>query len=407
MGKMFFALGLLPGEHLEEAKASDLVTGYTGQAGKCTREVLRKSLGGTLFIDEAYQLDPARGGTYMAEAVDELVGALTEEEFKDKILVILAGYNADMENMLKINPGLKSRFSERVHFDDFDVDSVCDLLLMQLKKDGIPLSEHTSAQLSDSAQRLIDGSKDSFGNGRDVVSWAQEIYKVVARKYAQSGMQSMESSFHSSMTDVNEALEKMLESRRAREGGQTCATVNRSMDRSQAEDAHMNKDPPPVANTAIAIKEVTCESTEEEKVDVSNDNDSVELPANIFDSLSPDVLKALQTYIDEQGLGSDEGAKHLAKLDPNSTEFADLVARLVRDTGISTADARAKLTKWQNLQEDLEEMIEKEKQKSKIVGTRPIWRCAVCGQADKPWIVCYTAHFIVGYENVDLGGMAG
>ena len=51
MGRMFNALGLLPGEDLVEAKASDLITGYVGQAGKCTRDIMRKSLGGVLFID--------------------------------------------------------------------------------------------------------------------------------------------------------------------------------------------------------------------------------------------------------------------------------------------------------------------------------------------------------------------
>lgn len=75
------------------------------------------------------------------------------------------------------------------------------------------------------------------------------------------------------------------------------------------------------------------------------------------------------------------------------------------DTSISFADASAMLTKWQGLQQDLEAMIEKEKQKTRVVGTRPIWRCGVCGRADKPWIACYVAPFIVGYEHVDLGGM--
>jgi AAA+ superfamily predicted ATPase len=134
MGAMFNALGLLPGDELKEAKASDLVTGYTGQAGKKTGEILKESRGGVLFIDEAYQLDPARGGHYMTEAVDELVGALTEDEFKGKILVILAGYDTDMENMLKTNAGLRSRFSERVKFHDFDANATVELLQLELKK---------------------------------------------------------------------------------------------------------------------------------------------------------------------------------------------------------------------------------------------------------------------------------
>jgi SpoVK/Ycf46/Vps4 family AAA+-type ATPase len=97
MGVMFHALGLLPGCEMKEIKASDLLTGYVGQAGQKTRELLREARGGVLFIDEAYQLDPQRGGSFMTEAVDELVGALTDEEFKGRLLVILAGYDQDME----------------------------------------------------------------------------------------------------------------------------------------------------------------------------------------------------------------------------------------------------------------------------------------------------------------------
>jgi len=89
MGVMFNALGLLPRTNLKEIKASDLITGYTGQASGRTREVLKESLGGVLFIDEAYQLDPERGGGYMSEVVGTLVGALTEEEFQGKLLVKL------------------------------------------------------------------------------------------------------------------------------------------------------------------------------------------------------------------------------------------------------------------------------------------------------------------------------
>lgn len=62
MGTMFKALGLLPDDTVEEISASDLSTGFSGQSGKKTREIMRKARGGVLFIDEAYQLDPARGG---------------------------------------------------------------------------------------------------------------------------------------------------------------------------------------------------------------------------------------------------------------------------------------------------------------------------------------------------------
>eukprot|EP00985_Skeletonema_marinoi_P020527 scaffold12241_cov93-Skeletonema_marinoi.AAC.1 len=120
--------------------------------------------------------------------------------------------------------------------------------------------------------------------------------------------------------------------------------------------------------------------------------------------MDPAVLKTLQNAIDAMGIGSEEGANCLRNLRPDSKEFTDLISVLERETGLSYDDAKAKLIEWQSLQENLEAMIQQEKQKTKILGARPIWRCGVCGAADKPWIACYVAPFIVRYEKVPMGG---
>ena len=133
MGKMFKMLGLLPDDEVFECTPKDLITGFVGQAGHKTTEILEKSRGGVLFIDEAYQLNPSRGGTFMTEAVDELCAKITDEEFKGKLLVLLAGYDADMDEMLKVNPGLKSRFAERLEFKVLSVEATrCDYSLWRL-----------------------------------------------------------------------------------------------------------------------------------------------------------------------------------------------------------------------------------------------------------------------------------
>ncbi len=399
MGRMFNALGLLPGEELVEAKASDLVTGYVGQAGKCTRELLRKSLGGVLFIDEAYQMDPQRGGSFMTEAVDELVGALTEDEFKGKLLVILAGYSDDMEKMLKTNPGLNSRFSERVHFEDFHTEAIADLLKAELKKADVPLDHHHDpVLLMKLANQLKSESGSSFGNGRDCVTWSKYVYKVVAKRFNQQPKSiGGPVSLSSTLRDVEVALEQILESRRAREGGQSCAVPNTSLEATI--QAHQDPSPPP--KIAASLKTIEKE-VELEPEDVVEDED-FDGPANIFEGVGSAVLETLQSVIDELGLGSEEGANHLRNISPNSKEFADLISRLKEDAGLSYDDAKAKLIEWQSLQENLEAMIEKEKQKTKTLGARPIWRCGVCGAADKPWIACYVAPFIVRYEKVPIG----
>ena len=408
MGRMFNALGILPGDDLIEAKASDLVTGYAGQAGKCTREILRKSLGGVLFIDEAYQMDPARGGPYMTEAVDEMVGALTEDEFKGKLLVILAGYSDDMEKMLKTNPGLKSRFSERVMFEDFDAQSVTELLVAELKKSGVPL-EHKDSEMDallELSNRLITESGSSFGNGRDCVTWSNEVYKIVAKRFSRQPKRSngLGLKFNSTLDDIENALDQFLVSSRVRAGGQSCGKLS-EQSKSLMATTQQRKDPPPLTNISYSMK--MSENEEEEiksEQKVEENIEKVEIPNNTFDGFDSNVLNTLQAVIDELGIGSEEGARQLKNMNPNSKEFANLLLRLQKDTGMSYVAAKAKLTEWQSLQENLEEMIQKEKIKTKTLGARPIWRCGVCGRADKPWIACYVAPFIVRYEKIPLDG---
>ena len=394
---MFHALGLLASDELREAKASDLLTGYSGQAGKQTRELLKQSRGGVLFIDEAYQLNPNRGGHYMTEAVDELVGALTDEEFKGKLLVVLAGYEEDMEEMLQnTNPGMRSRFSERVPFCDFDAYATVELLQSELRKRSIPLDVEGSNRVSQMAERLVNS--DGFANGRDIVTWADRTYKAIAKKYSnikerKRGYISMTSS----IDNVEEALNDMLSSREVRLGGQKCGALTRSgRDATEGED--QTKSPPPPPLTKVLLE------TEMDREARETDSNLVaeEQPENLFEGIDGSVLRKLQDFIDEQDLGSEGGARRLASIDPGSKEFADLVARLQRELNMSHEDATSQLTEWQSRHEDLEEVLTKQVHKEKTLGVRPIWRCGVCAQADKPWIACYVAPFIVRYEKVPL-----
>lgn len=402
MGIMFEALGLLPGCKMKEIKASDLLTGYVGQAGQKTRELLREARGGVLFIDEAYQLDPSRGGSFMTEAVDELVGALTEEEFKGRLLVILAGYDQDMEQMLSVtNPGLKSRFSERVHFRDFDSNATAELLLIELEKRDIPLEIRDLNDLCRLAQRLVNS--DGFGNGRDVVTWADRTYRQVAKKHSKK-MQ-LTSSRRSSVpkactvSDIATALDLLLSSRQVRVGGPKCSSVDPSVSPlpTMTDVARMNAPPPPVTTMEQRVE------IRENEDETTGDVDASEIPDNAFEGIDDRVLQILQDFIEKEGLDSEEGVQRLSNLSPSSADSLDLVKRLVDATGMNPDTARDELIKWQKAQKDLKKTIEATK--SAVVGARPIWRCAVCGAANKPWIVCYVAPYIVGYEQVTVGDL--
>jgi AAA+ superfamily predicted ATPase len=96
-----------------ECSASDLTGEYVGQTAPKTIRQLERGLGKVLFIDEAYKLAQ---GPYGHEAINEVVDAITKPQFAGKLVIILAGYNNDMNRLLQINEGLSSRFSEEIEF---------------------------------------------------------------------------------------------------------------------------------------------------------------------------------------------------------------------------------------------------------------------------------------------------
>ena len=116
MGKLLKSLELISKADVLECSASDFTTGYAGQASGKTREIFKQAKGGVLFIDEAYRLNPEKGGVYMKEVVDEVVQLLTEKDFRNNLAVIFAGYEEDMAMLFKVNRGLKSRIQTTLTF---------------------------------------------------------------------------------------------------------------------------------------------------------------------------------------------------------------------------------------------------------------------------------------------------
>lgn len=122
LAKLFQSMGLLAKGHLVEVERADLVGEYIGHTAQKTRELVKKSLGGVLFVDEAYSL--ARGGEkdFGKEAIDTLVKAM--EDYKNQFVLILAGYTLEIESFLLTNPGLPSRFPIQMEFPDYTVDQL-------------------------------------------------------------------------------------------------------------------------------------------------------------------------------------------------------------------------------------------------------------------------------------------
>ncbi|KAL4987922.1 P-loop containing nucleoside triphosphate hydrolase protein [Aspergillus falconensis] len=130
MGQIFYDMGFLSTPEVIECSAADLVGQYVGQTTPKTRRKLEDAVGRVLFIDEAYRLIY---GQYAAEAVDELIHFLSQESHQGSMVVILAGYTADMNCLLSTRPNLSSLFPEEIVFNNIPPDDCITLLVRELQ----------------------------------------------------------------------------------------------------------------------------------------------------------------------------------------------------------------------------------------------------------------------------------
>lgn len=130
MGKVYYDMGFLASTEVIECSASDMIGQYVGQTGPKVRQLLDKALGRVLFIDEAYRL---ADGHFAKEAVDELVDSVTKTKYQGKLIIILAGYEKDINSLLSINPGMTSRFPEVIDFDMLAPKDCIKLIAKQLE----------------------------------------------------------------------------------------------------------------------------------------------------------------------------------------------------------------------------------------------------------------------------------
>lgn len=131
MGKVFYDMGFLATPDVEECSATDLIGQYVGQTGPKVQQLLDKALGRVLFIDEAYRLAE---GHFAKEAMDEIVDSVTKPRYHKKLIIILAGYDADINRLMSVNAGLTSRFPEVVDFRPLTPEKCMALLLQLLQK---------------------------------------------------------------------------------------------------------------------------------------------------------------------------------------------------------------------------------------------------------------------------------
>ncbi len=166
LGEIYKNLGVLSKGHFTEVDRTDLVAEYLGQTAPKTAKVVEAALGGVLFIDEAYSLVPeGRGDVFGQEAINTLLKMM--EDHREDLVVIVAGYKGEMSRFIDSNPGLKSRFSRSIHFEDYSAPELTEIFKVGCNSHGYLLSDETLKAVQELVQQF-ETQVGELGNGRFV-----------------------------------------------------------------------------------------------------------------------------------------------------------------------------------------------------------------------------------------------
>lgn len=165
IGHIYKQLGLLSKGHFIEVSRTDLIAGYQGQTALKVKDVVERSKGGVLFIDEAYSItENDNTDSYGKECLTELTKAL--EDYRDDLVVIVAGYKVPMEKFFSSNPGLKSRFNTFIEFDDYSGQELLEIVQSECKNNDYIIDDELKEKLLDFFNTCISKKEENFSNGR-------------------------------------------------------------------------------------------------------------------------------------------------------------------------------------------------------------------------------------------------
>jgi SpoVK/Ycf46/Vps4 family AAA+-type ATPase len=205
IAKVLFGLKLKPSPKIVETTGLDLMADYVGQTSTKVTEKLKESKGGVLFIDEAYNLG---GGTFGKEALDTLLAAMTNPDFED-VSIVIAGYPAELDEMMLSNPGLKSRFTDIVEFEDWDANDCVSFIAFLAEKKKFEFDAEVKELICTGCDKLR--TLPGWANGRDVAKLWTDMQGFRAQRVYEDTKAETTKTITSN--DVNLAVEAMLNAR--------------------------------------------------------------------------------------------------------------------------------------------------------------------------------------------------
>lgn len=165
IGHIYKNIGLLSKGHFIEVSRTDLIAGYQGQTALKVKKVIERAKGGVLFIDEAYSItENENSDSYGRECLTELTKAL--EDYREDLVVIVAGYTDPMKKFFDSNPGLKSRFNTFIKFEDYNSEELLNILKRMCKEDEYKLTSSLEIIIKSFLDRQVLEKKENFANGR-------------------------------------------------------------------------------------------------------------------------------------------------------------------------------------------------------------------------------------------------
>lgn len=197
-GKLFKAMGVCSTEHVVEKTRKDIVGRYANEADKEMDKAVNEAMGGVLFLDEAYELAPFddMGNCSDSEGLKALGTLLTRmENDAGKFVLVCAGYKHKMDNLLKANEGFASRFTHRIHIEDYTPGELTEIFRRSANRQGYELGEGTLDKVMSAFRQMIrEAAGGSFGNAREARTMLNDTVGRIAMRVA-ANPDSLDSAF--------------------------------------------------------------------------------------------------------------------------------------------------------------------------------------------------------------------